>query len=199
MIKKLQLRNCDKFTLLDKEDYEKVKIAKWYLFKSSNKEYAYAQVRIINGKIQIPLTFSQIASIRRPKTGNRFLSSKIFSDDNKLTQVFLHRFILNAPKGLEVDHINGDGLDNRKENLRICNRKQNGKNRKLAKNNKTGYHGVYYCEREKRRKRWTATIRINGKKKTIGRFHTKDEAAVAYNEYALKYHGAFATINKLTI
>lgn len=195
MIKKIQLRNTNKYTLLDNKDYNLVKDVKWYLFKSFNKEYAYSHLRIKDGKIIKPLTFSQIAKIRRPKKGRRFLSVDIFPEDQKLKQVFLHRYITNTPKGMEVDHINGNGLDNRKVNLRICTRAENGRNRKMSIKNKSGYHGVHFANTENRKKRWTAMIRFGGKKRYIGRYFTVEEAARAYDEKAKIYHGEYATLN----
>lgn len=109
--------------------------------------------------------------------------------------VFMHRFIMNAPENMEVDHINHDTLDNTRSNLRLCTRMENGRNRKLSKNNKSGFHGVSYLTTEKRIKRWVAAIRTNNGRKTIGRFYTATEAALAYDKCAKKYHGKFATLN----
>lgn len=109
--------------------------------------------------------------------------------------ILLHRYLLNPELDKEVDHINRNKLDNRRSNLRVCTRKENGRNRSLAINNSSGYHGVYFSKTEKRKKRWTVSIRIDGIKKTIGRYLTGKQAAKAYDEKALKYHGEFATTN----
>lgn len=105
--------------------------------------------------------------------------------------VYLHRYILeiNNTKSL-VDHVNGDKLDNRKSNLRLCNRSQNACNSKLSKNNSSGYKGV-----RKKRKKWQAYFKFNGKQKSIGVFETKQEAALAYNKKVLAVFGEFAKLN----
>src|SRR3990167_2235442 len=197
MIHKLQLRNCNEFLLLDDFDFKRVRNAKWYLFNRNGYKYASAQVRLLNNEILKPLTFSQIAKIRRPKKGRRFLKENIYFEDQPLITVFLHRFILNAPKGLEVDHINGNGLDNRRKNIRLCTKKENMQNRRISINNTSGYKGVYYHKSDKRKKRWTVFIRTDDNRKFIGRFLTALDAAKAYNEAATKYHGEFARLNTL--
>ena len=101
------------------------------------------------------------------------------------------------PGEMEIDHVNRNKLDNRRSNLRICTRQQNGKNRSLSSNNKSGYHGVHFANTEKRVKRWVASTRVDGKKKIIGRYYTVQEAATAYNIAAKKYHGEFATQNTI--
>ncbi|MDD5189420.1 MAG: AP2 domain-containing protein [Dehalococcoidales bacterium] len=105
--------------------------------------------------------------------------------------IYLHRLILNAKKGIQVDHINGNGLDNRKINLRVCTKAENLRNRKISKINKSGYKGVYWY-----RKKWRAEIKYNGEKYYIGTFANLIEAAKAYDAKAIKLHGEFARINK---
>ena len=85
--------------------------------------------------------------------------------DNWLNDRYLHRFVLKAKKGENVDHINGNKLDNRKENLRKCTRSQNFANRKKYTNNTSGYKGV-----SKHGNKWQADIQINGKSKYLGIF-----------------------------
>lgn len=96
----------------------------------------------------------------------------------------LHRLIANSSHGKVVDHINGNTLDNRKENLRIISQKDNMKNMELFTNNKSGITGVSY---KKANKKWVAQITVNGKKKHLGYFKDKDEAAKTYLE-AKKIH-----------
>lgn len=109
-----------------------------------------------------------------------------------LSQVFMHREILNCPKGKFVDHVNRNKLDNRKENLRIADAKQNGANRDLLSNNSSGYIGVSY---NKKMKKWSASTRVNCKQKHLGFYETKEEAAKAYNVAVIAVHGEFASIN----
>jgi len=65
-------------------------------------------------------------------------------------QIFMHRMILDAPDDMEVDHINGNPQDNRRSNLRLCTHRQNGINRKMSKNNTSGYRGVYFDKGKQR-------------------------------------------------
>lgn len=97
-----------------------------------------------------------------------------------------------APLGFTTDHINGDKLDNRKENLRNVTKKQNQMNRKVSKHSTSGFKGVGWC---KQTKKWRLSMTINGVYRTLGRFSCIKEAALKYNEYARKYHGEFARLN----
>jgi hypothetical protein len=111
--------------------------------------------------------------------------------------VYMHRIITNAPIGMEVDHINGNPLDNRKCNLRICTGAQNRYNRPAyggKKKNKSGYKGVW---RPKNSKKYVAEIRYNLKKYHLGSFNTPEEAACAYNKKALEFFGEYARLNKI--
>lgn len=103
----------------------------------------------------------------------------------------MHRMVTDTPEGMEVDHINHDKLDNRKTNLRVCNRLANGKNKMMSKRNKSGYKGVHA-----RYGRWVAVIRFNWKLYHLGVFDTPEEAARAYNKAAVEYFGEYAYLNE---
>jgi hypothetical protein len=102
----------------------------------------------------------------------------------------IHRVITNAPKGMEVDHIDGNTLNNQANNLRVCTHRENGRNRGKASINTSGYKGVF-----KKRKKWEAQLNYLGKKIHSKTFDTVKEAAIAYDELAKKYHGKFANLN----
>ena len=104
----------------------------------------------------------------------------------------LHRLIMNTPKGMQTDHINGDTLDNRKQNLRICTAAENQRNRGPTKNNKSGFKGVGWHTRNKK---WYARIMHNNKRTYLGSFKDKEEAARAYDRKAIELHGEFAKLN----
>jgi hypothetical protein len=107
--------------------------------------------------------------------------------------IFMHRQIMGENDGC-IDHKNGNGLDNRKENLRICTHAQNMRNRKMHKNNKSGFKGVRW---RKNNQNWAAEIRVNGKSKWLGVYASKLSAAIAYNKGAIIYHGEFARLNQI--
>ena len=87
----------------------------------------------------------------------------------------MHRILMNPPKGKEIDHINGNGLDNRRENLRIVTRRQNSQNRHDARTSK--YPGVSW---ETRVKKWAVRLRWNGKNQFLGHYKNEIEAATVY-------------------
>ena len=108
-------------------------------------------------------------------------------------KIRMHRLVMNPKKGECIDHVNGNGLDNRKENLRICSHMEN--NRAIPKTkNKTSskYKGV---TADKRYGRWIVQITHNYKKITLGGFNTEEEAGRVYDKLALKHHGEFASLN----
>lgn len=103
----------------------------------------------------------------------------------------LHRLLTDAPKGMVVDHINGNTLDNRKSNLRICTDAENKKNCKLYENNKSGHKGVIWYHYGGLNK-WMAYICVDNKRKTIGYFETIEEAINARKSAEDEYFGEFA-------
>ncbi len=105
----------------------------------------------------------------------------------------MHNLIINTPDGMEADHINGNTLDNRRSNLRICTRGQNQRNRRGNLNGTSKYKGVSF---KNENKKWVAQIGFK-KNMFIGYYKTEIEAALAYNEAAKKYHGKFARLNKI--
>ncbi len=114
--------------------------------------------------------------------------------------IYLHRFITDCPKGLEVDHINHNKLDNQKNNLRICTHRQNGDNTTLPKNNTSGYKGVTW---NKQRNKWQASLETrNGlerHRKHLGLFDSKIDAAEAYNKRAIELFGEYANLNRMDV
>ena len=113
-------------------------------------------------------------------------------ENGKQINILMHREILNPPENYEIDHINGDKLDNRKTNLRICSHSQNEQNCPVRKNNRSGFKGVTW---HKKAKKWGARICINGKKRRFGLHNSPEEAANAYDKAARKYFGEFARTN----
>ena len=115
------------------------------------------------------------------------------SVDGKKIHLKLHRLIIGAKNGQQVDHINGNKLDNRKSNLRICTRSGNSANSKIRRNSKTGYKGVH---KQTRSGKYEAKIMHNQKSIYISQFRTGLEAAMAYDNAALTLFGSFAKLNQ---
>jgi hypothetical protein len=111
-------------------------------------------------------------------------------------KVSLHRYITQAPEGMVVDHIDGNPLNNLRSNLRVCTRVQNQQNVKVRKTiGKTSkYKGVCF---DGSRGHWMAYINTNNTRSNLGRFSTEDEAVLAYNAAAAKYHGDYARLNEV--
>lgn len=111
-----------------------------------------------------------------------------------LGAISMHGVILTASNGLLPDHKNGDGLDNRRENLRPATQQQNMWNRKAVTGSKSKYKGVdWYAASGS----WRAYIKVNGKQKHLGCYQNEDDAARAYNKAAIEYHGEFARLNPI--
>lgn len=104
----------------------------------------------------------------------------------------MHREVLRATRGQEVDHINGDRLDNRKENLRFCTNHQNRFNQKVRKDNTSGFKGVYW---DKAKRKWYVSIAAKPHRVFLGYFDDKEDGAKAYNAAAKRLHGSFARLN----
>lgn len=108
-------------------------------------------------------------------------------------RVYLHRLIVAAPPGLEVDHINGDTLDNRRANLRVATRQQNAANGK-------GWTGRRYSRFKgvtwrASRLKWIAGITVHYERHWLGEFDSEEEAAKAYDRAAVVAFGEFANLN----
>jgi len=108
-------------------------------------------------------------------------------------QVRLSRFLLDAPAGMEVDHINRDVRDNRKDNLRICTHSQNQHNKGKMVPTSSRFKGVTW---NKQRKRWRSYIFHDGRQEHLGFFTQEKDAARAYNAKALELWGVFACTNE---
>ncbi len=106
----------------------------------------------------------------------------------------MHRLLLCPPMEMQIDHVNGNKLDNRKSNLRTCTASENQHNQGLQINNTSGYKGVIWIVS---RDLWRAQIKINSKQIYLGYFKNPNDAARAYNGAAIKLHGEFACLNKI--
>lgn len=138
--------------IVDCEDYEKLIRWKW-----RRNLYGYAYRRKFVGYYD-----------------NKF--NKLGYKASKYANVMMHRAIMNAPDGVEIDHINRNPCDNRKTNLRFANRSLNNRNRKLYAKSKSGYTGVTW---DKSRKLWRACMKVSGQSRELGRFANLEDAIAA--------------------
>jgi len=159
--------------LLDDEDYEWVSKHKWYLLKDySRKREAFYAYR----------------SVKQP--------------DGKYKSVYLHREIMNTPKGLLTDHLNGNGLDNRRANLRVCTNRENQINRRGRIDRASKYIGVQYMKVKNLKKPWRPNVLVSDSSTKRGQRHiskgyyaTEEEAAYQRDLCMVKYHGTGVVLN----
>lgn len=106
----------------------------------------------------------------------------------------MHAVVARTPAGMDTDHVDGDSLNNRRENLRVCTRAENMANRGKNKNNTSGFKGVFRFA-QNRKSPWVAQIQKGGQSTYLGYFPTAEAAARAYDEAARSLHGEFAVLN----
>lgn len=150
------------FALVDDEDYEFLSNFKW------------------SANVQRHTVYAKKSAYRK--------KNMLTSNTN---EIMLHRMILKPKNGEVVDHIDGNGLNNQKVNLRLCKQSENLRNKKHYKNNSSGVKGVYF---NKQANKWIAQIGFNKKMIYLGSFINKHEAAQAYKEKSQKLFGEF--VNK---
>lgn len=141
------------------------------------------------------------------KNGNNLYAARGNSANSEFRTTHMHRVIMNSPKGLSVDHIDHNGLNNQKSNLRNCTQAQNQWNKAGIVDATSKYKGVclatcknpHITKKGVRREyvyyRWRADIVCNKKHYWLGFFKTQEEAAKAYNEKAKELHSDFAVLN----
>jgi hypothetical protein len=161
--------------------------------------YVFRRIPLTQGEFAIvdPEDYPRLAKhkwlVRKCKHTSYVARMRPRDARGKQGTVWMHREIMNEPKGLLVDHINHNGLDNRKSNLRAATRWQNAQNRRKTKRKKTSrYKGVSWNKRDKR---WVAEIRANDECRDLGYFRDEIEAAKEYDRAARKYQGEFAETN----
>lgn len=121
---------------------------------------------------------------------------KMYAQSSSPTMpIVMHRLITNFPKGMSVDHIDGNGLNNRRNNLRVCKNRQNVCY-SVSRHGASKFKGV--SKSNTRLNPWRAYIAPNRRQISLGFFKTEIEAALAYNKAALKYFGEFALLNDVS-
>jgi hypothetical protein len=150
-----------KIALVDNDDYERLAPFKWHAMKTKQIE-------------------------------DKWYAKQIIRVEGEPTQnIYMHRLIMGAGPGFEVDHRDRDGLNNIRRNLRVCSHIQNCANI-ATRASLSGYRGVYWC---KVTRRWVAEAKVNYKTIRIGRYKDLIEAAVARDKYVSGLYGEFAVLN----
>ena len=153
-----------KYSLVDNEDFDRINSFRWHYHQYRDTGYA------ARGK----------------------------SIDRKERVIWLHYEVLNLKYPYkykyQIDHKNGNKLDNQKRNLRFCTKEQNASNCRRYKNNKSGYKGVYWF---KYNRKWSCQIQKNKIRFFLGYFDNEIDAAKVYNQAAKKYFGEFARLNQI--
>ncbi len=167
------------------------------LYRRARYGYAFRRIPLTRGKYTIVDTddFERLNKHKwfAVKSTNTFYAGRTVHFGKKSISIRMHRQVIHLPDHLFVDHINHNGLDNRKANLRPATCAQNNYNRILLRKSKTSkYKGVNW---KKEARKWIVRIGVNGKQKQVGYFKDEIQAAKAYDEAAKKYHKEFAALN----
>lgn len=123
------------------------------------------------------------------KKAKQFRASRKYWKEGKIIEVSMHRQIMEAPVGVEVDHENRDTLDNQRGNLRLATHAENCRNRRPRSDSASGHKGLQW---RPKLKQWVVRIQVDGKRTHVGCFRTLEAAKDAYRCAAEKFHGRFA-------
>jgi hypothetical protein len=171
------------------------------LYRKLRRGYTYRLIRLsqeLYAKVD-PEDFYKLIKYKwhARQSSRTYYANRIEVTKKQRKGISMHRFVMSeALKGygveMQVDHINGDGLDNRKVNLRLATAAQNSRNRRQCRGKSSKYKGVSFI---KPKGKYVAEITCNGKRMSLGHFKSEVKAAKAYDEAAKKYHGEFACLN----
>ncbi len=175
-----------------------------YLIEEKHDEQKASEIRLTQGKVAVvdAEDFEWLSKFKwhAHKRGRTWYARRTVESEGIQKTDFMHRAILayhtrDLTVG-EVDHINGDGLDNRKSNLQVISHAENIRKSRKQSNNTSGFRGVSWHKRDQV---WCAFIEVDDARKYLGSFKSKISAAVAYDEAAKKYFGEFAKLNLPTL
>lgn len=122
-----------------------------------------------------------------------FYAQRSCISKGKANTIKMVHSILPPPPGMEIDHKDGNGCNNQRDNIRICNRSQNQAN-SSSYIGFSRHKGIHWCPKDKK---WMSRIQVDGQRVYLGYFSSEKEAALVYNAAALKYFGEFARLNTI--
>lgn len=159
----------------------------------------YAEIKIVGGKYDGTTSLIDLEDIEKCKKYKWYAQlfgykRKRLYFTNPKNNLLLHRYIVNNYTPIETDHIDNDGLNNRKYNLRVCGRQRNAQNRKFNSNNTSGHKGVCWNKHIPTPK-WMAYIQVNKKFVNLGYFDEYEDAVIAREKAEAKYYGEYSNTN----
>jgi hypothetical protein len=170
--------------------FKKAELFLKLMYRKLKYGYAFRRIELTRGKYTI-VDPEDYGWLNKYKWHTNCGNGKFYAANKNLPK--MHRLIIKPPNNLFVDHINGNGLDNRKANLRLATCAQNNWNSNCGKNyGKSKYKGVNW---HKYRKKWFALAGMYGKKVYLGYYSNEEEAARAYDKYVKEHRGEFAVLN----
>lgn len=159
------------------------------------KEYMSKLIELSNNKVAIvdDNVFDSL-SVYKWSFNGRYAHRSKWLKGGKTKHFYMHRDIMSPPDGYDTDHVNGNKLDNRKCNLRVCTRSQNNANMGKPSHNTSGYRGVSW---DKRANKWLAKLTCDSKAILSKHFDNKMDAVNAYNLAMINVFGSFAKLNNI--
>jgi hypothetical protein len=159
-----------------------------------NCERMVKQIELTKGKFATvdDIDYPRVSQFKWTLDSNGYAVRKATIGPKSTRKILLHRFITGAPKGFDVDHKDGDPLNNTRANLRVCTRAQNSMNRGPMPGSSSQYKGVTFHKRDRV---WYARLVIDGQSIHLGCFRMETEAAQAYDKAAYDQFGEFAYLN----
>lgn len=147
----------------------------------------------------LPLVIKYRWHLRRQKNKKRghddAIEYPVFKNSDHKKAIVMYHLIMPIQPGQVIDHINGNRMDNRKSNMRVCSQRENSKNNGISRNNKSGYKGVFRDKRYKNREVWLFSLKNDDKTIDVTGFASPEEAAKAYDAKAIELHGPYARLN----
>ncbi len=156
------------------------------------------EIKLTQGKVALvdDEDYERVSALkwqaRKTRSARNYYAYHAWKEEGRVRHISMHRLILAAPIGADVDHRDGDGLNNRRSNIRLCTPTQNEMNKKPSSRNTSGYKGVSHYNKGPK---WMAKLKVGNRKIRRFGFTSAEEAARAYDALAIEHYGEFAMTN----